>query len=121
MSDLGVLQDLWGSWADKTFPKSTLDTIASHFREESIEFAGGLKKAVTDYRGAGVIPTYSEVLPSHDPEEAADCLLLMLHHAHKHGYNLFYHTMQKAKKNMLREWDIEDNGGHGHFKHKEES
>jgi len=109
-------QRMWGEWADKTFPKSTLDTIASHFREEAREFAGG-EFAVPD--GHGVFRgTMEHVPPSHDPEEAADCLLLMLHHAHKAGYNLFEEARRKADINEARDWDTTDEGGVGHFKHK---
>lgn len=106
-------QKLHGEWANRTFPDSTLDTIASHFREESLEFAGGLQEIeIND--GMKDIEFFG---PSHDPEEAADCLLLMLHHAHRSGYNLFKEALKKAKINTERDWDTTDEGGHGHFKH----
>jgi dATP/dGTP pyrophosphohydrolase len=107
-----AFQDMWGEWADKTFPKSTIDTIASHFREEAFEFAGG-DKPVENY---GITMEYTP--PSHDPVEAADCMLLLLHHAHKHGYSLFDEMIAKAQINVKRDWDTTDEGGHGHFKHK---
>jgi dATP/dGTP pyrophosphohydrolase len=107
---LKVLQDAWGEWADKTFPQSDLESIASHFREEAREFAG-FEHSEDD--------TWN-VPPSHDPVEAADCLLLMLHHAHKAGYNLMEEALKKAKINIERDWDTTDEGGHGHFKHKED-
>jgi len=105
---LKAFQDAWGEWADKTFPKSDLDSICSHFREEAYEFAGF--KHSED-------PTW-DTPPSHDPEEAADCLLLLLHHAHKAGYSLIEEAMKKAEINIKRDWDVDDDGGHGHFKHK---
>ncbi len=111
MMENAEFQKAWGEWADKTFPNSTLDTIASHFREEAFEFAGG-DKPIDDH-------VYEHTPPSHDPVEAADCLLLMLHHAHKAGYSLFDEALKKAKINQARTWDTTDEGGHGHFKHTE--
>lgn len=109
-------QDAYGEWADKKFPGQSLDSVASHFREEAFEFAGG-DKAVPDEEGVfrGVM---EHTPPSHDPGEAADCLLLLLVHAHKKGYNLFNEAMEKAKINVVdRDWDTTDEEGHGHFKH----
>jgi NTP pyrophosphatase (non-canonical NTP hydrolase) len=137
---LHTFQDAYGKWADKTFPVSTLDTIASHFREEAVEFAGGsanLQEAVewvkndtshkapeqlTEDLYVGYIEHLISAIertvdPSHDPVEAADCLLLMLHHAHKAGYDLFEEALKKAIINFKRDWDTADEGGHGHFKH----
>lgn len=108
-------QKLYGEWADKTFPQSTLDTIASHFREESIEFAGG---RTTEISSDEALWPIDYIPPSHDPKEAADCLLLMFHHAHKAGYSLLDEALKKAKINQARDWDTTDEAGVGHFKHK---
>lgn len=116
VQDLKAFQDAWGEWADKAFPRSDLESIASHFREEALEFAGGdIPLSSTNYIKE---PYLESVPPSHDPEEAADCLLLLLHHAHKAGYDLMAEAMRKAQINVERDWDTEDEGGHGHFKHK---
>lgn len=116
VQDLKAFQDAWGEWADKAFPRSDLESIASHFREEALEFAGGdIPLFSTNYIKE---PYLESVPPSHDPEEAADCLLLLLHHAHKAGYDLMAEAMRKAQINVERDWDTEDEGGHGHFKHK---
>ena len=104
-------QKLYGEWANKTFPNATLDTIASHFREEALEFVGGFKEDELE------VGRFNKVEPSHDPVEAADCLLLMMHHAHKAGYSLLDEALKKAKINQNRDWDTTDEGGHGHFKH----
>lgn len=114
--ELKAFQDAWGEWADKTFPKSDLDSITSHFREEAKEFAGGSQ--FQNPTGEAYSGKLVFIPPSHDPEEAADCLLLLLHHAHKAGYNLMAEAMNKASINVQRDWDIDDDGGHGHFKHK---
>lgn len=110
LEDFRQFQTAYGEWADKTFPNSTVDTIASHFREEALEFAGGIKEGLNN--NCVFFPA------SHDPEEAADCLLLLIHHAHKSGYLLFDEMITKAQINIQRDWDTEDEGGHGHFKHK---
>ena len=112
IEDFRQFQNEYGKWADRTFPNSTVDTIASHFREESVEFAGGLED--NPFKPGN---QYVMIPPSHDPEEAADCLLLLLHHAHKSGYSLFNEMIDKAQINIRRIWDTEDEGGHGHFKH----
>jgi len=112
ITDFRQFQTAYGEWADKTFPDSTVDTIASHFREESMEFAGGLED-----NPAKPGNQYVMIPASHDPEEAADCLLLLLHHAHKAGYSLFDEMITKAQVNIKRNWDTKDEGGHGHFKH----
>jgi len=113
--ELKAFQDAWGEWEDKTFPKSDLESICSHFREEAREFAGGIEEIAPGIPGPINIIRHE---PSHDPEEAADCLLLLLHHAHKAGYNLMAEALHKARINVQRDWDTEDDGGHGHFKHK---
>lgn len=107
-------QAIYGEWSDKAWPKSDRESIASHFREEVLEFAGGLKDEDT----IGNDFVIKVVEPSHDPEEAADCLLLLLNHAHKEGYNLFNEALKKAEINLKRNWDVTDEGGHGHSKHK---
>ena len=109
MSILLRFQTMQGKWADKTFPKSNIGTICSHFREEAREFAGGYNDYGTKY-----------LQPYHDPEEAADCLLLLLHHAHKEGYDLLDCAIEKLAKNQQRDWLQEPTEG-GHFKHRKES
>lgn len=120
-----LFQTLHGEWIDKTFPNVTLDSIASHFREEAIEFAGGVKITRRDPEIPGFPDAIREVevreiSPSHDPEEAADCFLLLLSHAHKAGYSLFDEALKKSKINKERDWDSTDESGAGHFKHKKE-
>ncbi len=103
--ELKAFQQAYGEWASKNWPNATLDTICSHFREEAAEFAG--------YED-----DYQKPEPSHNPEEAADCLLLLLHHAHRAGYNLMGEAIRKAKINIKREWDHDNPAEGGHVKHK---
>lgn len=115
INTLDELQKDWGKFGEKTWPNATLDSIASHFREEAFEFAGG-DRAVPDKEGV-FRGTMKYTPPSHDPVEAADCLLLLLSHAAKAGYSLFGEAMDKVRINKARDWDSTDEGGHGHFKH----
>lgn len=70
-----------GEWGDKTFPGSTPNSVVAHLIKEIIELS-----------------------ESHDPEEGADCLLLLLHHAHKYGYDLLTEARKKFEINKKRRW-----------------
>jgi NTP pyrophosphatase (non-canonical NTP hydrolase) len=52
-----------------------------------------------------------ELAESHDPEEAADCLILLLHHAHKCGYDLMIEAFKKFEINRQRRWGRPDEDG----------
>ena len=88
------LQKICGRWAEETFPKSTPQSVIEHFREEAEEFA-----------------------EMGDPEEAADCVLLLLHHASKEGYSLLDEVLKKFRTNTKRTWAKEPNEK-GYFKHE---
>lgn len=92
--DISDLQKATGEWAESQFPRSTPESVIAHFREEASEFAE-----------AG------------DPEEAADCLLLLCHFAHKRGFSLLDEAAKKLRKNKLRKWATEPNS-EGYFKHE---
>ena len=90
------LQHDTGTWADQTFPKSSNESICKHLEEELVEF-----------------------LDDQSPEEAADIVLLLMHHAHKNGYNLLYEAEKKLLKNKRRTWESEPNKD-GYYKHTKE-
>lgn len=77
-----------GTWGDKTFPGGTPESIVAHLRREVKELAA-----------------------SHDPEEAADCFLLLLHHAHRAGYDLLAEARKKLEINKKRQWGEPDENG----------
>ena len=83
-------QDLIGKWANDTFGVGiqTHLGVMSHFIKEVIEFE-----------------------KSHDPEEAADCFLLLLQHAHECGYDLFEEAQKKHEINTKRKWGKPDESG----------
>jgi NTP pyrophosphatase (non-canonical NTP hydrolase) len=98
------LQQSVGEWADKTFPQSDWRSIVAHLESEVEELSGAL---YTDADGRG---DYEE--------EAADCLLLLFHLAHKEGFSLIRAAARKHAKNLTRAWETDD-GGKGYWKHVE--
>jgi Protein of unknown function (DUF550) len=81
LTTLDDLQHLHGAWSRATFPSQTPAGLVAHLREEVEELAA-----------------------SHDPAAAADCLLLLLGHAHARGYSLWDAAVAKAAVNRRRRW-----------------
>ena len=77
-----ALQLECGTWADKTFPTNTQQSIINH-----------LKKEVTQ-----------ELHPDCEPDELADCILLLIHLAHKRGLSLYDEVRKKFEINKARKW-----------------
>lgn len=101
MKTLTELQHEIGAWGDATFPQSNIDTVAEHLAEEVVEF-------FDDYRSG---------LDSQE-EELADMFLLMLHFAHKSGFDMAEAAERKMAINRARKWNIKAEPA-GHFKHVE--
>jgi NTP pyrophosphatase (non-canonical NTP hydrolase) len=99
---MDMFQERVGIWADGTFPESDWRSIVAHLQEEVQELSSALYEDADgrgDYR-----------------EEAADCLLLLLHLAHKEGFSLMASAMKKNGENQRRGWETDDNG-RGYWKH----
>ena len=77
-----------GTWARSTFPLATKESWVAHLRKEVAELA-----------------------ESHDPQEAADCLILLLGHAHINGYDLLLEAQAKMEINRRRKWGEPDAEG----------
>jgi len=88
MSDLAHFQFEVGTWGNKTFGAATQVSIVKHLAREVKELA-----------------------ESQEPEEAADCLLLLLHHAHRGGYDLLNVARNKMLVNHERIWKAPDAEG----------
>lgn len=86
--DLKTFQDELGAWGDETFPDGTPETIVNHLCREVLE-----------------------LVEKHEPEEAADCFLLLLHHAHRSGYDLLEEAKKKFEINKTRKWGKPDKYG----------
>jgi NTP pyrophosphatase (non-canonical NTP hydrolase) len=88
-------QDEVGEWGDRTFTKSTPLSVLAHFRREIVE----LHKAhdETDRLAAR--------------EEAADCVMLLLHYAHKQGFSLEQALNDKFAICRDRKWKEPDAEG----------
>jgi len=80
-----------GEWASKTFPQATNQSITEHLKREVNEL--------------------SNSKDSCDTSEAADCLLILLHHAHKNGYDLLSEAKSKFEINKKRKWGKPDKLG----------
>ncbi|MCU0285251.1 MAG: DUF550 domain-containing protein [Acidobacteria bacterium] len=77
-----------GDWVTATFQNATLNSIVTHLKREVLELAN-----------------------DHEPQEAADCLILLLHHAHIGGYNLLEEAKKKLQINKKRQWASPDKNG----------
>lgn len=76
------------AWAVETFPSGTAVTASKHLQREA--------KELTD---------------SQQPEEVADCLMLIMFVAHRMGIDLLAEARQKFEVNKLRQWNKPDSDG----------
>jgi len=97
-----TLQDETGTWGDATFPRSTARSVMAHLTEEIDELA-----VEVEAFGANAVPTNRDALA----EEAADCMLLLLHIAHKCGFDLEKAARAKLECNRARTWGEPDERG----------
>ena len=81
LTTLDDLQHLHGAWSDATSPRQTPAGLVARLREAVGALAAG-----------------------HDPEAAADCLLLLLGHAHARGYSLWDAAVAKSAADRVRRW-----------------
>jgi len=86
--DCNTFQREVGEWGNAMFPHGTPDSVVAHLKKEVDELA-----------------------ESHDAEEAADCLILLLHHAHRCGYDLMSWADWKFQINKKRKWGEPDQNG----------
>jgi NTP pyrophosphatase (non-canonical NTP hydrolase) len=84
-----------GAWAERTFPQATPQSIVAHLRREVEELAA------STHLGP----------PEEEEREAGDCLLLLLHLAHKRGYRLLLAAHDKHAANQARTWGEPDAEG----------
>jgi hypothetical protein len=88
LKTLEDLQRRHGEWAQRTFPHQTAGGILKHLEEEVRELGDGF-----------------------EPDEAADCLLLLLGLAHLRGFNLWEAAVAKHYTNRARTWGEPDGNG----------
>lgn len=89
VSLLTNFQEQVAAWSSATFPLSNNKNRAAHVLEEAHELV-----AVPD-----------------DPYEAADIMLLLLHHAQVNGYDLLTATKKKFEIIKKRQWLPPDENG----------
>jgi len=94
------LQAEMGTWCDQTFPNATPETIQRHLKKEVQELWDAPK--------------------AERPEEIADCIMLLLHLAHKDGISARDALRDKFEVCKKRKWGKPDE--HGVVEHiREES
>lgn len=82
MAEINDLVNTCGEWASKVFDKATPESICAHLRKEVLELSE----------------------KPYDAEEAADCILLILHLAYKQNWDLQHEIIRKLKINKQRIW-----------------
>lgn len=94
MSELSAFQAEVTEWAERTFPGSTPEAKWAHLDEEVQELGDCI------------------ILKGQDaPEEAADCLLILLHIAGAAGFDLLDAARAKHARNLARKWGAPDSRG----------
>lgn len=110
----GGFQDTVGEWGERTFPDSTPKSIMAHLQEEVEELRRPVHR--DHYMTVPDDAEIREMTRNHIAEEAADCYLLLLHLAHRFGFNLEQAAQAKHVVNLGRHWH---DGGRGYAKHVE--
>ncbi len=88
---LDAIQREIGDWSDKTFPNSTPETIMRHLKKEVKELWDSTDKEM--------------------PHEIADCIMLLLHLAHKKGVSSRDAIREKFEICKKRKWGKPDRYG----------
>lgn len=88
-----------GEWAQRTFPRSTLHSIAAHLHEEVAEFVQHVSNGEVEAAD----------------KEAADVLLLLLHYCFRRDKSLYGLACIKHEENQRRKWD--EGAERGYSKH----
>ena len=94
VTQLDAVQKQVGEWGVATFPNATPTSITAHLQEETDE----LESLCTPQPPEGMAES-SEIA-----KEAADCLLLLLHVAHREGFSLMDAALAKFAINQGRTW-----------------
>lgn len=97
---LDGLQTEIGSWSDITFPNSNTKTIMLH-----------LKKEVEELEEACDIDALFPKTKSEKPHEIADCIMLLLHLAHKIKVSSRDAIREKFEICKKRKWGLPDKDG----------
>jgi NTP pyrophosphatase (non-canonical NTP hydrolase) len=82
MDGMGSFQERYLAWARATFPTGTAESASRHLVREAGELAESLS-----------------------PDEAADCLMLLLFIADKMGWDLTEEAERKLLVNQSRQWE----------------
>ncbi len=103
LSSFDAFQQQVGAWSGEIFPRAYPDSITAHLGQAVADLADAL-------HGNG---------DARVEEEAADCLLVLLHLAHTLDFSLAEATRRKFGRNQRRTGETADSG-RGSWKHREE-
>lgn len=114
---LDELQTEVAAWAKSTFPQATRESILDHFCEEAIELAGTKKmwNALNRVSNRQFLDFRPSLSWPGKFDEAADCLLLLLHLSERESHSLFEVATAKFDECKERKWHI---GEEGYGKHE---
>jgi len=110
---MDTLQDEIGQWGDATFGKDHKGKAClAHFFREVVELAQAA--GMFDELLAACIDrkrSHDSPCPEEAPEEAADCVLLLLQFAYREGFSLQAEIVKKHAVNRQRKWGQPDEDG----------
>jgi len=104
MTDLDDFQRRVAEWGNRTFPDSTVDGKRCHLLKEIFELDDELHKRADDDTRLGIDP-------ARVGEEAADCLMLLLHICAEQGVSLAAAAEAKFAIVQTRRWGEPDEHG----------
>jgi NTP pyrophosphatase (non-canonical NTP hydrolase) len=102
--DLDDFQRRVGEWGSRTFPKSTPYSKFAHLLKEVWELEDEIEPP-------GARPRSHVIDPARVAEEAADCLMLLLHLCHEQGVSLADAAEAKFADVQTRRWGEPDEHG----------
>jgi NTP pyrophosphatase (non-canonical NTP hydrolase) len=113
------LQKRVGEWADAAFPRSTIGTMLRHLKAEiqeldeatdamSDRYIAGMKAAIARDEDPATVMLQT----THTAEEAADVLLILLHIAHRSGFDLLAAAEAKFAECQKRTWERDEKRGY---------
>lgn len=105
-----------GRWGERSFPQSTIRSIAAHLTEECGELAEACEgwQHQTECGLDLVASSYADQIR----EEAADVLLILQHLAHRLEFDLAAAAEEKFEICRRRKWEMDPKRGYA--KHVEE-
>ena len=113
-SNLKAFQDEVGAWGEETFGHSLPLSCHAHLVEEVAELRKDLEAVSrAEHDASPKRPSHAEIqyLKEQAATETADCMLILLHIAHKLKFDLLKVAQEKMQRNRKRTWGKPDENG----------